>query len=110
VGKFDLTIFSWIGTQFPISSKQSVYSTNGDQNYAKIGSADIDNLYKQAVSELDPAKAVDLTHQIDQKIWEEGHSVPLYQRPDLVATKSNLVNFGSFGFADKDYTVIGFKK
>jgi peptide/nickel transport system substrate-binding protein len=110
VGKFDLTIFSWIGTQFPISSAQSIYTSNGDQNYAKIGNKDIDNLYSQAVSELDPQKAVDLTYQIDQKIWEEGHSVPLYQRPDLVATKSNLVNFGSFGFADTDYTMIGFKK
>ncbi len=110
VGKFDLTIFSWIGTPFPVSSAQSIYTSNGDQNYAKIGSKDIDTLYSQAVSELDPTKATDLTYQIDQKIWEEGHSVPLYQRPDLVATKSNLVNFGSFGFADVDYTSIGFKK
>lgn len=110
VGKFDLTIFSWIGTPFPVSSAQSIYTSKGDQNYAKIGNADIDNLYSQAVSELDPQKATDLTYQIDQKIWEEGHSVPLYQRPDLVATKSNLVNFGSFGFADVDYTLIGFKK
>ena len=110
VGKFDLTIFSWIGTPFPVSSAQSIYQSDGDQNYAKIGNAQIDGLYKQAVSELDPAKAVDLTYQIDQQIWEEGHSAPLYQRPDLVATKSNLVNFGSFGFADTDYTTIGFKK
>lgn len=109
-GNFDLTIFSWIGTQYPISSAQSIYTSNGDQNYAKIGTPEIDQLYSQAVSELDPQKAVDLTYQIDQKIWEEGHSLPLYQRPDLVATKSNLVNFGSFGFADTDYTAIGFKK
>ena len=109
-GAFDLTIFSWIGTQFPISSAQSIYSSNGGQNYAKIGNKTIDNLYSQAVSELDDAKAVDLSYQIDQQIWAEGHSVPLYQRPDLVATKSTLVNFGSFGFANVDYTDIGFKK
>ena len=53
VGKFDLTIFSWIGTPFPISSAQSIYMSNGGQNYAKIGTPDIDALYKQAVSELD---------------------------------------------------------
>lgn len=110
VGKFDLTIFSWIGTQFPISSAQSIYTSTGGQNYAKIGSKDLDALYQKAVTELDPNKATDLTYQIDQKIWEEGHSVPLYQRPDLVASKSNLVNFGSFGFADIKYEDIGFKK
>jgi glutathione transport system substrate-binding protein len=110
VGKFDLTIFSWIGTPFPISSAESIYVRNGGQNYAKIGTPEIDTLYKQAVSELDAQKATDLTYQIDQKIWEAGHSVALYQRPDLVASKSNLVNFGSFGFADPVYESIGFKK
>ncbi|HEX8096167.1 ABC transporter family substrate-binding protein [Jatrophihabitans sp.] len=110
VGKFDLTIFSWIGTPFPISSAQSIYTTTGGQNYAKIGTPEIDALYKQAVSELDPKKATELTYQIDQKIWEAGHSVALYQRPDLVASKTSLVNFGSFGFADIVYESIGFKK
>jgi len=110
VGKFDLTIFSWIGTPFPVSSAQSIYTSNGGQNYAKIGTPEIDKLYKQAVSELDPAKATDLTYQIDQKVWAAGHSVPLYQRPDLVAAKSSLVNFGSWGFADPIYEDIGFKK
>lgn len=110
VGKFDLTIFSWIGTPFPVSSAQSIYTSTGGQNYAKIGNPEIDALYKQAVSELDPDKAVELTYQIDEKIWEAGHSVPLYQRPDLVATKSNMVNFGSFGFATPVYESIGFKK
>ena len=51
-----------------------------------------------------------LSYQIDQKIWEEGHSVPLYQRPELIFTKSTLENFGAFGFANKIYENIGFKK
>ena len=110
VGKFDLTIFSWIGTPFPISSAESIYKSNGDQNYAKIGTPEIDALYNKAVTELDTQKATDLTYQIDQKIWEEGHSVALYQRPDLVATKTKLVNFGSKGFADFVYEDMGFKK
>jgi len=110
VGKFDLTIFSWIGTPFPVSSEQSIYTSTGGQNYAKIGTPELDALYQKAVTELDPNKVTDLTYQIDQKIWEEGHSVALYQRPDLVASKSNLVNFGSFGFADIKYEDIGFKK
>jgi peptide/nickel transport system substrate-binding protein len=32
-------------------------------------------------------------------IWDEVHSITLYQRPEIVATKSNLANFGAFGFA-----------
>jgi hypothetical protein len=42
-------------------------------------------------------------------IWSEGHSAALYQYPDLVACKKQLVNFGAFGFGDTDYTLIGFR-
>jgi len=110
VGKYDICIFSWIGTPFAISSAKSIYTSDGGQNYAKIGSKQIDDLYAQATTELDPQKAVDLSYQIDQAVWNIGISVPLYQRPDLVATKSNLANFGSLGFADIDYTDLGFTK
>ncbi|MDQ6874630.1 MAG: ABC transporter family substrate-binding protein [Actinomycetota bacterium] len=112
-GQFDLTIFSWIGTQFPISFARSVYFSNGDRNYARIGTAEIDALFDQAPTQLNRAKATELTHQIDRKIWEEGHSVALYQEPELVATRSGLVNFGAFGFAGgaspRNYVPIGFK-
>ncbi|MCW2491197.1 MAG: Periplasmic oligopeptide-binding protein, partial [Frankiales bacterium] len=46
----------------------------------------------------------------DQKIWEEGHSVPIYQRPELVGIKAGLENMGARGFANVIYENIGFKK
>ncbi|MDQ1751285.1 MAG: glutathione transport system substrate-binding protein [Pseudonocardiales bacterium] len=110
VGKFDLAIFSWIGTQFPISSSKSIYTTDGGQNYAKIGTPAIDALFDQVTTELDTQKAQDLSYQIDQKIWEEGHSVPIYQRPELVGIKAGLENMGARGFANIIYQDIGFKK
>ena len=109
-GAYDLVIFTWVGTPFPISSSKSIYTSDGGQNYGKIGDSAIDALYTQAVAELDPEKAKALTYQIDQKIWEEGHSIVLYQKPDIIAAKSSLVNYGAYGFADKDYTIMGFKK
>ncbi len=66
-------------------------------------------LLAQANAALDASKRVDLTYQADQMIWEEGHSVTLYQRPDLVACKKTLVNFGALGYADIDYSIIGFE-
>ena len=73
------------------------------------GSPELDKLLNEANTELDPQKRVDLTYQADQMIWEEGHSVTLYQRPDLVACKKTLVNFGALGYADIGYSIIGFK-
>jgi peptide/nickel transport system substrate-binding protein len=36
------------------------------------------------------------------------HSLILFQEPQLTAVKSTLANVGSFGFAQPDYTTIGF--
>src|SRR5262245_62076882 len=55
-GNFDFTLFSWLGTPFPISSSQSIYvKPVGDkvqQNYARIGSDRIDQLFREATQEL----------------------------------------------------------
>jgi peptide/nickel transport system substrate-binding protein len=112
VGDFDFTVFAWIGTPFPISPNTSIYGQpQGDdiqQNYARIGTPEIDALFQQAAQELDPVKARDIANEIDGKIWDEVHSLTLYQRPDLIATNSKVANFGAFGFADVQYEDIGF--
>ncbi|MGH3853474.1 MAG: ABC transporter family substrate-binding protein [Pseudonocardiaceae bacterium] len=116
-GNFDLTSLVQAGTPFPISSSKPIYAnpTRGPdgrldihQNYARIGSEEIDRLFDQATAELDPAKATQLANEIDARIWWEVHSLALYQRPDIVATNPNLANFGAFGIASKAYEDIGF--
>jgi peptide/nickel transport system substrate-binding protein len=67
----------------------------------------IDQLFEQATSELDPAKAIQITNDIDKLIWEEVHSLPLYQRPEIVAIKAGVANMGAYGFADIIYEDIG---
>jgi peptide/nickel transport system substrate-binding protein len=113
-GDFDMTVFSWIGTPFPISSSQSIYAEpQGDdiqQNFARVGSKEIDDLFAKATHELDPDKARDLANQVDALIWKEVHSLTLYQRPDIKAAKSTLANYGALGFASARYQDIGFTK
>jgi peptide/nickel transport system substrate-binding protein len=113
-GNFDFTVFSWLGTPYPISSNKSIYANpkgeNIQQNYARVGSAEIDSLFDQATAELDENKARGLANQIDALIWKEVHSLTTYQRPEIVAVKSNVANFGAFGFANVIYEDIGLKK
>jgi ABC-type transport system substrate-binding protein len=68
------------------------------QNYARIGSDEIDQLSDQAAAELDPAKAIQIANEIDAQIWRQVHTLTLYQRPEIVATKANLANFGFGAF------------
>jgi peptide/nickel transport system substrate-binding protein len=114
VGNWDMTVFSWIGTPFPISSSKGIYgSVTGEdlqQNYGRIGTPEIDALYKKVTTEFDIDKARDLANQIDGLIWKEVHSLTSYQRPDIFATKTGLANFGAAGFATLRYEDIGFVK
>jgi peptide/nickel transport system substrate-binding protein len=111
-GEFGMTVFSLYGTPFPISAAASLYEQpEGDQirgNVARIGTQEIDELFAQAIQELDPAKARDTTNQADALIWEEVHSLTLYQRPDIVAAADTLANYGALGFASVRFDDIGF--
>jgi peptide/nickel transport system substrate-binding protein len=113
-GRFDFTLFSWLGTPFPISSSRSIYGKPvGDkiqQNFARIGSDELDRIYAEAVGELDPAKAIELANEADKLIWAEVHSLTDYQRPDMWAAKKNLANMGAYGFASIRYEDIGWVK
>jgi peptide/nickel transport system substrate-binding protein len=38
-----------------------------------------------------------MANHIDELIWQEVHSLTLYQRPEIYAVKKGLANFGAFG-------------
>ncbi|MFD6390338.1 ABC transporter family substrate-binding protein [Nocardia sp. NPDC055029] len=112
-GNFDVGQWFWAGDPFPLSSLTQIYGYNPDDiqgNYGRIGSAEINALIEQTVSELDPVKAKQLANELDRKIFEEGHSLPLFQSAGNVAVRDNLANFGAAGLASLDYTKIGFVK
>jgi peptide/nickel transport system substrate-binding protein len=110
VGDFDIAQFSWVGDAFPLSGLPQIYASQGESNFGKIGSPEIDAKIEQTLEELDPAKARDLANQVDKLVWAEGFSLPLTQSPGNVAVRGTLANFGAFGLADADYTKIGFMK
>lgn len=116
-GNFDITPFAWLGTPFPISSAQSIYANptkdaKGElqiqQNFARVGSPQIDDLMNKAAESLDPNQAFKLINQADKLVWQEVHSIVFYQRPQMTGVNKNLANVGSYGFAQPDYTKIGF--
>ncbi|WP_327067081.1 ABC transporter family substrate-binding protein [Kitasatospora sp. NBC_01250] len=113
VGKFDLA--SWRNTgSFPpsvaIPNYQMPSGDNVYQNFSKLSTPEIDGLLKQAASTLDPAAAAKLYNQADAKIWELGHTLEIYQRPQVTAFRKGLANYGAAGLADIDYTKVGWQK
>ncbi|WP_137993543.1 ABC transporter family substrate-binding protein [Streptomyces vilmorinianum] len=118
-GDYDLALYSWPASAFPATDARPIFAkpepaSDGsllvEQNYARVGTDRIDQLFDQAVATLDEEEARELVRQADARIWAAAGSIPLYQRPQLVAAKPEVVNAGAWGFAAPRYQDIGFKK
>ena len=110
VGAFDVAQFGWLGDAFPLSALTQIYKSDGESNFGKIGSPQIDAAIERTLQELDPDRARALANDLDKLIWAEGFSLPLTQSPGDIAVRSTLANFGAAGLGDLNYTAIGFTR
>jgi peptide/nickel transport system substrate-binding protein len=99
-GEFELLAFSWIGTPFPFQFPGQLAKTGSESNYANVSIPEVDQLITQIDKETDPQKRIDQTNQVSKILWEDVSTLPLYQRPELVAVKANLANYGAFGLSN----------
>jgi peptide/nickel transport system substrate-binding protein len=107
---FELAVFAWIGTSYPIASSPNLYKTDSAQNFPKISSALVDSLGVKANQILALPKRCELMNQMDKELWKIMPSIPLYQRPNAVAVAKKLANFGAFGYTSLDWAKVGFEK
>ncbi|USQ83301.1 ABC transporter substrate-binding protein [Streptomyces phaeoluteigriseus] len=118
-GDYDLALYSWPASAFPATDARPIYakpvpgadgSLSVEQNYTRVGTDQVDQLFDQAVSTLDEEEGRSLIRKADARIWAAAGSIPLYQRPQLTAVRKNLVNVGAFGFQTPVYEDMGFLK
>ena len=118
-GQYDLALYSWPASAFPATDARPIYSKpvpaadgslNVEQNYTRVGTDQVDQLFDQAIAELDPGESRSLVRKADARIWAAAGSIPLYQRPQLTAARTNLANAGAFGFQTPVYEDMGFLK
>ncbi|MEV2231439.1 ABC transporter family substrate-binding protein [Streptomyces phaeochromogenes] len=118
-GQYDLALYSWPASAFPATDARPIYSKpvpaadgslNVEQNYTRVGTDQVDQLFDQAIAELDPGESRSLVRKADARIWAAAGSIPLYQRPQLTAARTNLANAGAFGFQTPLYEDMGFLK
>ncbi|WP_171108173.1 MULTISPECIES: ABC transporter family substrate-binding protein [unclassified Streptomyces] len=118
-GEYDLALYSWPASAFPATDARPIYakpvpaadgSLTIEQNYTRVGTNQVDQLFDQAIATLDEEEARDLVRKADSRIWAAAGSIPLYQRPQLTAARKDLANTGSFGFETPVYEDMGFLK
>ncbi|CAM5441856.1 ABC transporter family substrate-binding protein [Streptomyces canus] len=118
-GQYDLALYSWPSSAFPATDARPIFakpvpaadgSLNVEQNYTRVGTDQVDQLFDQAVATLDEGRSRNLIRKADSRIWAAAGSIPLYQRPQLTAAKKDVVNAGAFGFQTPVYEDMGFLK
>lgn len=118
-GDFDLALYSWPGTAYPATDDTPIFAKptpapDGSlavaENYTRVGTDQIDQLLARAGAELNSSEARRLTNQADARIWAAAGSIPLYQRPEVVALRTGVANAGAFGFQTPVYQDLGFRK
>ena len=118
-GQYDLALYSWPASAYPATDARPIFakpvpaadgSLNVEQNYTRVGTDQVDQLFDQAASTLDEDESAALVRKADARIWAAAGSIPLYQRPQLTAARRTVVNAGSFGFQTPVYEDMGFLK
>lgn len=109
-GEFEITTFGWVGTNYPMRNIDQIYGAKSSSNYAMLDIPKVTELVPQIAVEMDKQKRIQLTNEADKAIWEAVHTVPIYQRAQLIATPKNLANYGAFGLATGKPEDIGYTK
>ena len=118
-GQYDLALYSWPASAFPATDARPIYakpvpaadgSLNVEQNYTRVGTDQVDQLFDQAIGTLDESESRSLIRKADSRIWAAAGSIPLFQRPQLTAVRTSVANAGAFGFGTPVYEDMGFLK
>lgn len=92
---YDVALFAWVATA-ALSSNNSIYlppADGGAQNWNNWSNARVRPLVDQANAEVkDEQKRADLYNQIDQLVWEDMVTIPLFQFQELVANSDAVGN------------------
>ena len=108
--EFELIAFSWIGTPYPFSGIKQLYGTGSESNFAQLSLPEVDALIERIAVETDPLERMALANEVDAILWEAVHTLPLYQRPELIATRADLANYGAIGLSSLRWEDVGFRK
>ena len=94
--EYDIIEFAWVATPFA-SSNQPIYCsfTNSNvcgENWNHYANPQVDALFTQALTTLDPAKAASLYNQVDALLWKDMVTLPLFQQPQLYTWNTKWAN------------------
>jgi peptide/nickel transport system substrate-binding protein len=93
---WDVIVFAWVATPFFASANQPLYTTAPKGapggNYGYYSNPDVDKWLAQAASSPDLNTQLSALNSADTQISKDAYTLPLYQKPTLIAYKNTLGN------------------
>ncbi len=99
-GKYDLSLFAYVFgldtggdlSEFASSEIPTDASPSGG-NYERVNDPVVDQALTDGGKELDPAKRHTIYVNLIKHLIEQVYTIPMYLRPNVTLTSSNVVNF-----------------
>lgn len=107
-GNFDLIVVDGEGGRQPLEGFDMRFGSDGEQNYARLESSEIDAAIERIAAEPDLTRRAEFANELDILLWEAMPTTPLYQLPQSVAVGARLANFGAPGLASITWENVGF--
>ena len=91
---YDMALYSWVGTPFS-SDKYTLYKTpdppgSVDFNTMGYSNPEVDELFEEAAVTTDQQVVADNLNQVDELLWEDLPTIPLYQKPSYFPFRSSI--------------------
>jgi len=94
--QWDIIVFAWVDTPFPNSANQPIYTTTTpgtpQSNYGYYSNAQVDKWLADATINPDQAAREKDLNQADAQVTKDAYTLPLYQKPVMIAYKNTLGN------------------
>lgn len=88
-GAWDAVIFGWSGSGL-VASGESIYVSEGEQNFGGYADEDVDRLWSEIVRSTDAEQVVPLKTEMEQRLAETQYNVVLYSNADIIGYSSKL--------------------
>ena len=89
---YDIVDFAWVNTPFPTSANQPLYTTGGGGNYGGYSNKNVDAWLTSAAESADSSTQIADLNKADQQISQDAYTLPLYQKPTLIAYYPSVLN------------------
>lgn len=90
-GDYEVALFAWAGSG-QIVSGENIYATDSPQNYGQYSNEEVDALWEEVRTSVDPEVHMEAKKDIEKILWDDLFGIPLFAHPGVGASSASIEN------------------